>query len=44
MAPFAALDMIASSAWTRMRLGWEPTGPDLLTDLAAMDFLALAEA
>ena len=44
MAPFAALDMIASSAWTRMRLGWEPTGPDLLTDLAAMDFSALADA
>lgn len=44
MAPFAALDMIASSAWTRMRLGWEPTGTDLLTDLAAMDFPALADA
>jgi len=38
MAPFAALDMIASSAWTCARLGWEPTGPDLLTDLAAMDY------
>mgnify|MGYP000029332417 CR=1 FL=1 len=44
MAAFAALDMIASNAWTRARLGWEPTGPDLLTDLAAMDFLALADA
>lgn len=44
MAPFAALDMIASNAWTRARLGWEPTGPDLLTDLAAMDFSALADA
>ena len=44
MAPFAALDMIASNAWTRARLGWEPTGPDLLTDLAAMDFSALTEA
>lgn len=44
MAPFAALDMIASSGWTRARLGWEPTGPDLLTDLAAMDFSALADA
>ena len=40
MAPFAALDMIASNAWTRARLGWEPTGPDLLTDLAAMDYRA----
>jgi nucleoside-diphosphate-sugar epimerase len=38
MAPFAALDMTASSAWTRARLGWEPDGPDLLTDLAAMDY------
>ncbi|SFN85133.1 SDR family oxidoreductase [Sphingomonas sp. OK281] len=44
MAPFAALDMTASNAWTRARLGWEPTGPDLLTDLAAMDFAALADA
>lgn len=43
MAPFAALDMIASNAWTRTRLGWEPKGPDLLTDLAAMDFSALAD-
>ncbi|WP_267388800.1 SDR family oxidoreductase [Sphingomonas sp. GC_Shp_3] len=43
MAPFAALDMIASNAWTRARLGWEPTGPDLLTDLAAMEYPALAQ-
>ncbi|WP_242148750.1 SDR family oxidoreductase [Sphingomonas sp. BAUL-RG-20F-R05-02] len=42
MAPFAALDMIASNAWTRARLGWEPTGPDLLTDLAVMEYPALA--
>lgn len=44
MAPFAALDMTASNAWTRARLGWEPTGPDLLTDLAAMDYSALTDA
>ncbi|MBI0474935.1 SDR family oxidoreductase [Sphingomonas sp. MA1305] len=44
MAPFAALDMIASNDWTRARLGWEPTGPDLLTDLAAMDYDAIAPA
>ena len=44
MAPFAGLDMIASNAWTRARLGWEPTGPNLLTDLAAMDYAALIEA
>lgn len=44
MAPFAALDMTASSIWTRARLGWEPTGPDLLTDLAAMDYSASTDA
>ncbi|MBB5714605.1 SDR family oxidoreductase [Sphingomonas aerophila] len=44
MAPFAGLDMTASNAWTRARLGWEPTGPDLLTDLAMMDYSALAAA
>lgn len=44
MASFAALDMIASNAWTRDRLGWEPTGPDLLTDLASMDYSALTDA
>lgn len=42
MAPFAGLDMTASNAWTRARLGWEPTGPDLLTDLASTDYSALA--
>ena len=30
---FAAMDMPASSARTRSLLGWEPTGPDLLTDI-----------
>jgi nucleoside-diphosphate-sugar epimerase len=44
MAPFAILDMTASSAWTRARLGWEPTGPDLVTDLAAMDYSVPAVA
>jgi nucleoside-diphosphate-sugar epimerase len=44
MAPFAALDMFASSGWTRARLGWEPTGPDLLSDLAAMDYSVPAAA
>jgi nucleoside-diphosphate-sugar epimerase len=42
MAPFAGLDMTASNAWTRARLGWEPAGPDLLTDLAAMNYAASA--
>ena len=44
MAPFAGVDMVASNVWTRARLGWDPTGPDLLTDLAAMDHSTLAEA
>jgi nucleoside-diphosphate-sugar epimerase len=38
MAPFADLDMTASSVWTQARLGWKPNGPDLLTDLAATDY------
>lgn len=37
-AMFAALDMAASSAWTRAQLGWEPTGPGLIADLKAMDY------
>jgi nucleoside-diphosphate-sugar epimerase len=37
-AMFASLDMPASSAWTRARLGWEPTGPGLIADLKAMDY------
>lgn len=43
MAPFASLDMSASNTWTRSRLGWEPTGPDLLTDLTATHSAALAD-
>ncbi|WP_022722988.1 SDR family oxidoreductase [Rhodopseudomonas sp. B29] len=38
MSPFMALDMPASSAWTRERLNWTPTGPDLISDLNAMDY------
>lgn len=41
MASFATLDMIASNKWTRERLGWEPSGPTLLHDLAAMNYSAL---
>jgi nucleoside-diphosphate-sugar epimerase len=44
MAPFAGLDMSASNAWTRARLGWDPTGPDLLMDLAARDYSTLTPA
>jgi hypothetical protein len=28
LAMFAGIDMAASSAQTRQRLGWHPTGPD----------------
>jgi nucleoside-diphosphate-sugar epimerase len=38
LGPFAGFDMPASSAWTRQRLGWEPTGPSLLEDLQNMDY------
>lgn len=36
MGLFAAMDMPASSTHTREALGWQPTGPALLDDLAAM--------
>ncbi|MFZ5748759.1 MAG: SDR family oxidoreductase [Pseudomonadota bacterium] len=42
MASFAGLDMIGTSRWTRERLGWNPTGADLLSDLTAMDYAAPA--
>ncbi len=37
MARFVAHDMPASSAWTREALGWTPTGPGLLEDLARLE-------
>ena len=37
MSAFADMDLPASSIWTREVLGWQPTGPTLLEDLAAMD-------
>jgi len=40
LAMFAGFDMPASSAWTRQRLGWQPTGPGLIEDLKAMDHQA----
>lgn len=40
-AMFAGLDMTASSALTRERLGWHPTGPGLIEDLCAMDYAAV---
>jgi nucleoside-diphosphate-sugar epimerase len=38
LAHFAALDMPASSAWTRKALDWEPTGPGLIEDLTNMKY------
>jgi nucleoside-diphosphate-sugar epimerase len=40
LGPFAAMDLPASSALTRARLGWDPTGPGLIEDLRNMDFSA----
>jgi nucleoside-diphosphate-sugar epimerase len=36
LASFAELDMPASSAQTQRTLGWQPTGPGLLADLARL--------
>ena len=41
---FFANDIPASSALTRARLGWEPTGPTLFDDLAAGHYSAAAAA
>ena len=38
MAHLAQIDLAASSALTRQELGWNPTGPDLLTDLRNIDY------
>jgi len=38
LAMFAGLDMPASSALTRQRLGWRPTGPGLIADLEQMRY------
>jgi nucleoside-diphosphate-sugar epimerase len=35
---FATFDMPASSAWTREKLGWNPTGPTMIEDLNNMKF------
>ena len=42
LGQFADMDLLASGAWTRERLGWVPTGPSLLEDLRAMDYAAVA--
>jgi nucleoside-diphosphate-sugar epimerase len=36
---FARLDMPSSSAITRKKLGWKPTGPGLIADLNRMDYM-----
>lgn len=38
LAMFAGLDLPASGAWTRERLGWRPTGPGLIADLEKMRY------
>lgn len=38
LTPFVQLDLQGSSAKTRKELGWNPTGPTLLADLADMRF------
>ena len=38
MAHLATIDLAASGALTRQQLNWNPTGPDLLTDLRNMDY------
>jgi nucleoside-diphosphate-sugar epimerase len=37
LANLFAIDLAASGALTRRQMGWNPTGPDLLTDLRRMD-------
>lgn len=38
LAPFAGMDVPASSAQTQKRLGWHPTGPGLIADLEHMRY------
>lgn len=42
LTPFVSHDMSASSALTRQHLGWQPTGPKLIDDLAALDSALLS--
>ena len=39
---FAGADILASSAITRKKLGWNPTGPALINDLEQMDYSQVA--
>ena len=38
LAMFAGADLMASSEKTRKHLGWNPTGPGMLSDLQQMDY------
>jgi nucleoside-diphosphate-sugar epimerase len=38
LSTFAGMDIPASSAQTREKLGWNPTGPDLISDLENMRY------
>jgi nucleoside-diphosphate-sugar epimerase len=38
LGAFVGMDLPASSAWTRERLGWRPEGPGLIADLKQMDY------
>jgi hypothetical protein len=38
LGAFVGMDVPASSAQTRKKLGWNPTGPALLTDLENMRY------
>jgi nucleoside-diphosphate-sugar epimerase len=40
LGSFAAMDLWASSAKTREELGWNPTGPSLITDLDNMQYVS----
>ena len=43
LGAFVGMDMPASSAWTRQRLGWRTEGPGLIADLDKMDYSAAAQ-
>lgn len=42
MSAFAGMDLPASSAWTRERLGWNPSRPSLIEDVRAMSYGTVA--
>ncbi|MBA8822531.1 NAD-dependent dehydratase [Ochrobactrum sp. P6BS-III] len=41
LSMFVSFDMPAASTQTRAKLGWEPKGPSLLSDLKEMDYRAI---